>query len=175
MIAPPMDATLRLSNYDAAWPTQFEAEAARIQQSLDGLAKSIEHVGSTSVPGLVAKPIIDIAIAVRDEAAAEASIGPLEALGYQHRGPNGDDLRRRYFVRNVEGRRVVQIHMYILPARGWDEMLAFRDALRADARLRDQYAAEKWRVAGVVRWDKAAYSVGKNPFIQRVLAHIRDQ
>ncbi len=130
---------------------------------------AIEHVGSTAVPGLIAKSVIDIAIAVVDEPDADACIAPLQGLGYAYRGPNGDDPRRRYYVQDVGGLRRTQVHLYILPAPAWTAKLRFRDALRSDPALAHAYAAEKRRVAAAVGWDKGAYSVAKGPFIQAVL------
>ncbi|MBD0320017.1 MAG: GrpB family protein [Gemmatimonadetes bacterium] len=166
-------ATLRLAEYDPAWPARFAAEAARIRAALGTLAAAVEHVGSTAVPGLPGKPVLDLAIAVATEADADACVAPLQALGYTYRGPHGDDPRRRYYVRDAAGKRFSHIHLYILPARAWDEKLAFRDALRADPALARAYAAEKWRVAEAVGWDKAAYSLAKGPFVERVLAGLR--
>src|SRR6476661_8246192 len=111
----PMARTLRLVPYDPAWPARFGAEAERIGAALGARAIAIEHVGSTSVPGLASKPVLDLAIAVSSEADADACIAPLETLGYEHRGPHGDDPRRRYYVRDVDGRRAAQVHLYALP------------------------------------------------------------
>lgn len=168
-----MGGALRLAEYDAEWPERFRAEAERIRAAIGPWITAIEHVGSTAVPGLLGKPVLDIALAVPDEAAADACIAPLQRLGYEYRGPYGEDPRRRYYVRDVEGRRVCQIHLYVLPATAWDEKLAFRDALRADPALAQAYAAEKERVADAVQWDKGAYSVAKGPFVERVLADLR--
>jgi GrpB-like predicted nucleotidyltransferase (UPF0157 family) len=166
--------TLRLVPYDPAWPTRFATESARIGAALGARALAVEHVGSTAVRGLAGKPVLDVGIAVAGEADADACIAPLEALGYAYRGPYGDDPRRRYYVRDAAGQRVAQLHLYVLPAAAWDEKLAFRDALRADPALARAYEAEKWRVAEAVGWDKAAYSVAKGAFIERVLAMLRD-
>jgi GrpB-like predicted nucleotidyltransferase (UPF0157 family)/ADP-ribose pyrophosphatase YjhB (NUDIX family) len=165
--------TLRLVDDDGAWPARFAAEAERIRGVLGSLARAVEHVGSTAVPGLGGKPVLDVGVAVASVDDADACVAPLEALGYAHRGPYGDDPRRRYYVRDVEGRRVAQLHLYILPAAAWDEKLAFRDALRADPALAAAYAAEKRRVAEAVGWDKSAYSVAKGPFVEAVLARLR--
>ena len=170
-----MARTLRLVQYDDTWPTRFESEAARLRAALSATTSPIEHVGSTAVPGLGGKPVIDVAIAVSSEAAADACIAPLTELGYEYRGQHGDDPRRRYYVRNAEGARAVQIHLYILPAVGWDEQLAFRDALRADPALAAAYEAEKHRVADEVAWDKAAYSLAKGAFVERVLMGLRSR
>ncbi len=90
-----------------------------------------------------------------------------------YRGPYGEDPRRRYYVRDDDGARVAQIHLYILPGAAWHEHLAFRDALRADPKLAAAYHAEKWRVAEEVGWNKGAYSVSKGAFVERVLAGLR--
>ncbi|MEW5928306.1 MAG: GrpB family protein [Gemmatimonadota bacterium] len=169
-----MAGTLRLVPYDLAWPARFAAEAARVRAALGAHALAVEHVGSTAVPGLAGKPVLDLGIAVASEAAADACLAPLVGLGYAYRGPYGDDPRRRYYVRDADGgARVAQVHLYVLPAAAWDEKLAFRDALRADPALAAAYAAEKRRVAVAVGWDKGAYSVAKGPFVERVLAELR--
>lgn len=144
-----------------------------MREALGALAVALEHVGSTAVPGLAGKPVLDVAIAVRSEPDADACIAPLQALGYAYRGAHGDDPRRRYYVREAAGQHVAQLHLYVLPARAWDEQRAFRDALRADPALAAAYAAEKWRVAATVGWDKRAYSVAKGPFVERVLVALR--
>jgi GrpB-like predicted nucleotidyltransferase (UPF0157 family) len=155
--------------YASHWPARFSEASLGIRDAVGSLAMAIEHVGSTAVPGLAGKPVLDIAIAVADQHAADACIKPLEALGYRYRGPNGDDLRRRYYTRDVDGERAEQIHLYMLPATAYTELLHFRDALRADSTLATEYANEKLRVAAAVNWDKTAYSIGKGEFVQAVL------
>jgi GrpB-like predicted nucleotidyltransferase (UPF0157 family) len=168
-----MARTLRLVAYDPAWPVRFAAEAARLRAALGGAASAVEHVGSTAVPGLAGKPVLDLAVAVASEADADACVAPLEGRGYEYRGPHGPDPRRRYYVRDAGGARVAQLHLYILPAAAWDELLAFRDALRADPALAAAYAAEKYRAAEAAGWDKGAYSIAKGPFVERALAALR--
>lgn len=168
-----MTRTLHLHDYDPEWPARFDAEAARIRGVLGARAMSVEHIGSTAVPGLAGKPILDIGIAVSSETDADACIPLLESLGYEYRGPHGPDPQRRYYARDEAGRRFAHIHLYILPAAGWEEKLAFRDALRTDPELAAAYVAEKHRVAAMVGWDKAAYSIEKGGFIQRVLSQLR--
>lgn len=168
-----MARTLQLVPYDPAWPVRFATEAASVRAVLGDVVIAIEHVGSTAVPGLAGKPVLDLALAVPSKAAADRCIRALEGLGYEYRGPHGDDPQRRYYVRDVDGMRVAQIHLYVLPAPAWDEKLAFRDALRANPELAAEYAAEKYRVAQAVGWDKAEYSLAKGPFIERVLTALR--
>ncbi|WP_373067342.1 GrpB family protein [Gemmatimonas sp.] len=170
-----MSPTLRLLPYDSAWPSRFTAEAARLRPALGAAAQAIEHVGSTAVPGLPGKRVLDVAITVLNDADADACVAPMQSLGYEYRGPYGDDPRRRYYVRNDGGVSVAHVHLYVLPAAAWHAMLQFRDALRNDAALRAAYAAEKYRVAESVGWDKSAYSLAKGPFVQRVLANERGE
>jgi GrpB-like predicted nucleotidyltransferase (UPF0157 family) len=168
-----MSSSLNLVMYDTKWPHQFAAAAARIVTAIGPHVIAVEHVGSTAVPGMFGKPVLDIGIAVADERRADACIAPLELLGYRYRGLNGDDVRRRYYVMETDGVRVAQLHLYLLPARGWDEQLAFRDALRADPTLAAAYADEKRRVAEASNWDKRVYANAKGPFVQQVLADLR--
>lgn len=91
-----MAGTLELVEYLPAWHARFDAGSTRIHAALGALATAIGHVGSTAVPGLVGKPVLDLAVAVAGEAAADACIAPLATLGYaSYRGPYGDDPRRR--------------------------------------------------------------------------------
>ena len=169
-----MPAPLRLVDYDPAWPRRYAAERARIVQAIGAHVLDIQHVGSTSVPGLGGKPVLDITIALPDEAAADACIEPMISLGYEYRGPYGDDPRRRYYVRDdTEGKRFAHVHMYVMPARAFDELIAFRDALRADDALATAYMAEKRRLADEVGWVKEAYTMAKAPWVHGVLTELR--
>ena len=160
---------LELIPYDPAWQARFEAEAARLRAAIGAHARGIEHIGSTSVVGMLAKPVIDVAVAVDSVAAADACVAPLGALGYEYRGMHGDDPARRYYVLDREGRRAVQIHLWILPTPSWARHLGFRDLLRARPDVAEAYAREKRRVADAVAWDKTAYADAKGPLVQRVL------
>jgi GrpB-like predicted nucleotidyltransferase (UPF0157 family) len=165
--------TLRLTQYDATWPARFNAEACRIRTALNNVDARIEHVGSTAVPGLAGKPVLDIAIAVVNTHSADSCIAPLTQLGYAYRGPHGDDPQRRYYVLDVDGARVTQLHLYVLPAAAWDEKRLFRDALRGDPTLVAAYTAEKYRIAHAVNWDKSAYALAKEPFVEQMLSILR--
>jgi GrpB-like predicted nucleotidyltransferase (UPF0157 family) len=167
-----MPRPLRLVPPDPGWPDAYAREAAGLRPALGSRIVDLQHVGSTAVPGLVSKPVIDIAVAVNGAEAAHDCTAPLEALGYRFRGTHWDDPRRRYYVRDVDGVRVCQLHLYMLPAVAWNELLTFRDALRADSGLVAAYAKEKERVAARVSWDKARYAVEKGPFIREVLDRI---
>ena len=114
---------LQLCLNDREWLDTLEAERERLTGALGSRLLQIEHVGSTSVHGLVAKPVVDIAVTVGSASEADLCIKPLQVLGYEYRGLHGDDERRRYYVLDKAGRRVAQIHLWIVPAAGWDRML----------------------------------------------------
>lgn len=167
-----MKRTLRLVPPDPTWPAQFELLATRIRAAIGDRLLDLQHVGSTAVPGLLSKPVIDLAGTVARESDADACIAPLERLGFRYRGTNGDDPQRRYYVLANETGRAAQLHLYILPAPAWHHTIRFRDALLADPALAAAYAAEKQRVAELVHWDKTAYSIEKGPFVLRTLAEL---
>ena len=160
---------LELSLHDPQWAVRYEALANDIRRAVGKQLAGLEHVGSTAVPGLVAKPIIDLAAAVASVAAADACVAPLTKRGWTYRGLHGDDPSRRYYVREEGERRVAHLHLWILPAAGWTEQLYFRDRLRADAALRDAYAREKLRLIVAVAGDRLAYSEAKTSFIRTAL------
>jgi len=156
--------------YDPGWPRAFEVERALLEQVLaPWLRDGIHHVGSTAVPGLAAKPIIDVMAGVRDLEEARAAFAPLRALGYLHREhrPEAHSL-----LKPGAGGWWQQTHHLHLTEPGsdlWRERLAFRDALRADPSLAHEYAEWKWREAAA-SGDPSPYRGDKRPFVARVLA-----
>lgn len=101
-------AAMRLACHDPSWTDGFRAESQRARGVLAGDLLGVEHIGSTAVPDLIAKPILDIGIRVGGVADFEACVAPMESLGYTYRGRNGEDPLRRYFVLEAEGVRFVQ-------------------------------------------------------------------
>jgi GrpB-like predicted nucleotidyltransferase (UPF0157 family) len=160
---------MRLVPHDPSWSTWFDAEAGRIRRALHGIVLRVEHVGSTAVPGLLAKPIIDIGATVGKVGDFHRCVEPLASLGYRHRGQHGEDPLRRYFVLDEGDERLAQLHVWTVDSSSWSEALAFRDLLRMRADLRSAYASEKLRVAEEVGWRKGPYSTGKGPFIEALL------
>lgn len=138
--------------------------------ALSALALQIDHIGSTAVPGLIAKPIIDISVVTRSIDDAESCRPLLEGIGYRYRGQHGDDPLRRYFVRDQGSKRIAQVHVWAAESPSWRAALRFRDLLRNRPDLRAAYAKEKRRAAESVGWDKAKYSIEKGPFIEAILA-----
>jgi GrpB-like predicted nucleotidyltransferase (UPF0157 family) len=156
--------------YDPDWPRQFEAERARLEALLaPWLEGGIHHVGSTAVPGLAAKPVLDMLAGVRDLAEAEAAFAPLAALGYRPRPhrPEAHSLQKP-----GTGGWWEQTHHLHLTEPGsdlWRERLAFRDALRADPGLAAEYA--RWKLAHAAGPGAAApYGDSKTAFVAAVLA-----
>lgn len=159
---------VRVVPYDPAWPAAFAAERERLRKALGGLAMEVEHVGSTSVPGLAAKPVLDLAAGRPPESALEPYVRALEGAGYTYRGENGI-AGRHLFVRGSESARTHHLHLVALGGEEWERQRAFRDALRADPAARDAYAALKHDLAARHPGDRAAYTGGKADFIARVL------
>jgi putative glutamine amidotransferase len=156
-----------LVEYDPAWPSLFEEEATRIRGALGDVAVRVEHVGSTSVPGLAAKPIIDIQVSVDAVVPRDRFVAPLVAIGYTF-VPDPIDTEHEYFKKDVDGARRYQIH--VCPAGSeWERRhLAFRDHLRASPDDAARYAELKRRLAAEHLRDIMTYVDGKTPFIREI-------
>jgi GrpB-like predicted nucleotidyltransferase (UPF0157 family) len=158
---------VRLLASDPSWPTAFRAEAARMERAIAaaGLPPlAFEHVGSTAVPGLDAKPIIDLLAGYERGADPRSYFAILTALGYQHRGPQGIP-DRELFVLGSESLRTHHLDLVALDGRFWRDHVAFRDRLRDDVEIRDAYAALKRRLAMTYPNDRPTYTAGKAAFI----------
>ena len=165
--------------YNPAWPELFEKERRHLFTVLPGdLIKRIEHFGSTAVPGLTAKPIIDILVEVGSLYECKLRIKPiLENLGYDYfwRPTFGDDIPPFYawFIkRDKNGRRSCHIHMVEDDFEHWDRLL-FRDYLIAHPDMAEQYSNLKLELAGKHRQDRIAYTRAKNDFISRITAEAK--
>jgi GrpB-like predicted nucleotidyltransferase (UPF0157 family) len=157
--------TVRLAPHDARWAELYRQEEARIRQALNGVLIDVQHYGSTSVPGIHAKPILDIITGVRRLDDALERLPRLEALGYEPtQGARVQD-------RHVFGKGEIRTHL--LPvvehaSRSWTENLWFHDRLRADPALAAEYDALKQRLARAHAADRARYTAAKSAFIQRI-------
>lgn len=160
-------------DYDPRWPGLFAEEAKRLRQAIGGALVAVEHVGSTSIPGLSAKPVIDILVGVRVLGEGEKAVPALDALGYEYRGENG--IPGRLFLRKglVEYRRTHHLHMVGMGHEQWASMLSFRDYLRAHPDEAGRYEALKRDLASQFRGDRRAYTDGKAEFVEAVLAKAR--
>ncbi len=152
--------------YDPAWPAAFAAERALLNDALGDAAVEIHHIGSTSVPGLAAKPIIDILVEATDLAALDAHDDAVVALGYESMGEFGIPGRR--FYRKGGADRTHHVHAFATDDPGLARHLAFRDYLRVHPEVTAEYAALKQRVVATCANDIERYMAGKNDFIKRV-------
>lgn len=165
-----------LSPPDPNWPAQAQAEADRWRAAgLAGLV-TVHHIGSTAVPGLPAKPIIDLLPVFADQATCDAARPALERLGYEWLGEFGLPDRRYVRLDDPEtGNRLFQAHCYVQGSGEITRHLAFRDALRANASLRAAYTAVKARCAALHPGDRVAYGDCKSNWIakaeQKALEH----
>ena len=150
--------------YNPSWPTQFEAEAQALRTLLGGGIENIHHIGSTSVPGLAAKPIIDIILEVNEISTLDAMKMKFENLGYEVMGEYGIP-RRRYF-RKGGARRTHHIHAFASGDNHVARHLAFRDYLRAHPTVAKEYAEVKQLAAERSNNDIEDYCDAKDPFVK---------
>ena len=160
---------VQLVPYTPAWATLFQAERARLQHALGADALDIQHIGSTAVPGLAAKPILDLGIAVAAESVVAACVPRLTALGYTYRGYRGSD-EGHFFDQGPERRLTHYLHMLPIHAPAWWNYLLFRDYLMTHPAVRDAYMRLKQDLASQYADDRAAYTAAKATFIQHILA-----
>ena len=131
----------------------------------------VEHIGSTSVPDLCSKPVLDLLLGVTSFSEVEAASPALVSAGFVYRPEYEQQIPdRRYFVRPSGSGPRVHLHAVVLGGMLWQQHLHFRDQLRQDMQLRQSYSALKRRLAVVHAADKAAYTEGKAPFITEVLS-----
>ena len=162
----PHDATITLVAYDPDWPRLFRREADRVRAALGPVALRIEHVGSTSVPGLVAKPIVDVLLVVPDPADEPGYVPQLEAAGYVLRIREPDWFEHRLFKGPDTD---VNLHVFGAGAAEVERMLRFRDRLRADDAARDHYARTKGELARRTWRHVQDYADAKTAVVEEVL------
>ncbi len=159
-----------VSPYSSEWPHLFCAIRAELLQLFAPTVVEVEHIGSTSVPGLAAKPVIDVLLGARSLAFIESYIRPLGELGYLYVSKYERELpMRRYFVKSSATSLRIHLHAVQLDSKLWQDHLTFRDVLRTDPNLRARYQSLKLHLAQVFEHDKSAYTAAKDPFIQSVL------
>jgi GrpB-like predicted nucleotidyltransferase (UPF0157 family) len=163
--------TVEVRPPDPAWRERGERERRLLEASLaPWLVAAVEHVGSTAVPGLAAKPILDLQAAVTDLRVAPRIAATLAPVGWHRVAP---DLDRRpwrgFFVKVSSDRRVAHLHVMTTDTARWEEQLRFRDALRADPKLVESYAALKTDLAAQHTLDRESYTAAKSDFIRAVV------
>ena len=164
---------IQVADYDPQWPLTFAEISRVIGSTLGDLAVSIEHVGSTAVPGLAAKPVVDIMPGLRSLDDSPHIVKPLQKLGYQY-FPEHETVmpERRYFALPAgaehRGRRRFHLHIVEAASAFWRRHLAFRNHLRAHPDVAGEYAALKRRLAAEYRSDREGYTEAKTEFITRI-------
>ena len=169
-----LHAAVELAAYSPEWPLRFAAEQSALAAIFPAPAFRIEHIGSTSVPGLVAKPIIDILLGAPSLAQIETRIPAIAGSGYRYR-PEFETVlpQRRYFVKPADLPRQFHLHAVELESAFWTDHLLFRDALRALPGIAAEYGALKSELAARHRDDRDAYTEAKAPFIRSVIERAR--
>jgi GrpB-like predicted nucleotidyltransferase (UPF0157 family) len=171
-IATPLRPPIKIVDYDPKWPAIFTEEKNQILSVLKEKIDAIEHVGSTAVQGLGAKPIIDIMVAVRRLSVAEECIKPLRSIGYEYIPEYEEELpERRYFRKGSEEipNKHFHLHMVERDSDFWKKHLLFRDYLRHHLDTAEQYFKLKKELAQKYSSDHAAYTEAKTPFIESVI------
>lgn len=154
---------VELTDHDPSWAESFEDEKGRLSAIFDGQAVGIEHVGSTSVPDLCAKPIVDVLVGLRELELSAEQVAAMQELGYEFLGEYG--LQGRLFFRKQPGTH----HVHVVQHGGehWRRQLTFREALRSDAEERRRYDAFKRRLVAEGH-PRQVYTELKTPFIRGI-------
>jgi GrpB-like predicted nucleotidyltransferase (UPF0157 family) len=164
--------TIRIVPADPAWATAFVAEHVRLNAAIGHLVVDIQHVGSTSVPGLDAKPVIDIALAVASPDDIARCRPLVLALGYLDLGDGGSDGGYLFVRERQPELRTHHLHIVTRDDPQWANYLRFRDRLRADDALRDEYGALKRTLQETFAHNRRGYTEAKGPFICSVLEQV---
>ena len=165
---------VRLSEHDRRWSFVYALIALEISTVTGIRADRIQHVGSTSVEGLAAKPILDIAIGVDDAESVDGVVGHLLEAGFIDRGMGGGSIGRLMVRESSPDVRIVHVHIVEYGTREWRDYVEFRDGLRNDSQVRDQYADVKRTLAQRFPEDRKSYRTAKNAFILKTLQVLSD-
>jgi GrpB-like predicted nucleotidyltransferase (UPF0157 family) len=167
---------IHLVEYDPGWPEMYRAEAERVRSILPaGLVCAMEHFGSTAIPGLAAKPIIDILVAVRSVSEArEVAVSPMESLSYAFWADN-PKRDRLFFVKGLPPstpHRTHHVHMTEIDSEMWERLL-FRDYLRTHPEEVSRYGALKLELMERYREDREAYTDAKSAYVEEIMSLAR--
>jgi GrpB-like predicted nucleotidyltransferase (UPF0157 family) len=167
------DEPIRIDPYDPQWPSRFEKEREQLSAAIGQWATGgIYHVGSTAVPGLNAKPIIDILVGIESLDAARECFELIGELGYQYAPYRTNEMH--WFCKPNPSRRTHHLHLIPTDSQRFSDELDFRDYLRAHPETANDYAALKHELAGRFANDREAYTDAKADFIQGVLRLARE-
>ncbi len=163
-----MSAPVVMAPYDPDWPALYEAEAQRIADVAAPWIVAIEHIGSTAVEGLAAKPIIDIMVGLAGKAAALESLSSLRSLGYTVSDPEEEDWHFVLSRKSAGSDPGYHVHLMTHRSWSWRRHLLFRDYLRAHPQAARKYQRLKLSLARKYRDDRPAYTGAKTAFIEKI-------
>jgi GrpB-like predicted nucleotidyltransferase (UPF0157 family) len=167
------DESVRIASYDPSWPARFEEERQALEKTLgDSISGGVHHVGSTAVPGLAAKPVVDILVGVDGLESSRELIEPLAALGYMYSPYRPDEML--WFCKPNPAHRTHHLHLVPTDSRRFRAELTFRDYLRAHPEVADDYGVLKRRLATEFEQDREAYTQAKSGFIREILGRAAD-
>ncbi len=163
--------TIQLLPHDPAWAAVFQAEKQRILDRIQDPVLHISHIGSTAIRGIMAKPVVDMAISIECYALGHACVEPLTELGYVYKGNNG--IPDRHYFRTDDD--VVKFHIHMFPEGNpkLRDHLLFRDYLNANQKEAQRYDALKRELMQRFPSDREAYTLGKSELIQEILKRAR--
>ena len=161
------DGQVCLVAYDRRWSKLFSNEEKVLRGLFEKSLVDIQHIGSTALPGISAKPVIDIAVALKSFARFDSIIRKIEAMGYESKGEFG--LTGRQFFTKGDP-TMFHVHVVEWPSPHWDRWIRFRDRLRKSKKLRDEYEALKKMLSKKYRRNRKAYTAAKDPFVERVIS-----
>jgi GrpB-like predicted nucleotidyltransferase (UPF0157 family) len=161
---------VNLVPYSENWPRQFAHIHAALAAVFEQQAVHVMHIGSTAIPNLVAKPVIDVLLGATSLFVIEEKISCLEALGYRYISKYEHEIpMRRYFVKAADALPRIHLHCVVLNSVLWQDHISFRDALLSDSALVAQYQTLKMELAAKFAHDKAGYTLAKATFIKAVI------
>lgn len=170
-----MSLPVRIVDYDSSWPKLFEKEKRLILSVIGHVVVSVEHIGSTSVLGLGAKPIIDMLVAVHHLGDAEMCIEPLRTIGYKYEPEHEAQIPERRFFNKGQppAEQHYHLHMVELTSDFWKRHLLFRDYLRTHPEAAQQYQRLKRQLAAEYTTNREGYTEAKASFIESIVAKAR--
>jgi GrpB-like predicted nucleotidyltransferase (UPF0157 family) len=171
-------APVEICEYDTAWPAKFEKQKRDIMKAIGNKVAAIEHIGSTAVSGLAAKPIIDIMVGLHRLSDAEHCIEPLRRIGYEHVPELEAEIPdRRYFHKGPSNLPKKHYHLHMTQMHGefWNVQILFRNYLRNHSDSADDYVRLKKDLAAKYRLNREAYNKAKTSFIKSIIARARNE
>ncbi len=169
---------MEICEYDAKWPQKFERQRRGLVKAIGDKAVAIEHIGSTAVPGLGAKPVIDIMVGLRQLSDAADCIEPLKKIDYRYVPKLEAEIpERRFFQKGSSSvpEKHYHLHLAEMDSEFWNDHILFRDYLRRHPDVAQEYCRLKKFLAAKHRLDREAYTEGKTSFINSILARARKQ